>query len=68
MRYLVREPGKTGGTEYETADDAVQAALDWYDQTGIACEIFIMSRSAFDMPRGGYIRARDKCKSAASPS
>ena len=41
MRYIVREPGKTGGAEYMSADDAVDAAVEWYRNTGIHCEIWL---------------------------
>lgn len=40
MKYIVREPGKTGGTEFSHSIAAVEAALEWYEATGIACEIW----------------------------
>lgn len=41
MRYIVREPGKSGGAEYMSADDAIDAVIEWHRNTGIHCEIWI---------------------------
>lgn len=39
--YIVREVGKTGGARYATAEDAVSGAVEWFRETGVACEIWI---------------------------
>ena len=43
VTYYVREPGKFPGLPTQHASDAVNMALDWYDDTGIACEIWVSS-------------------------
>ena len=49
MKYIVREPGKTGGQSFDSATAAVDAALDWYEETGIACEIWVTHKPERDI-------------------
>lgn len=38
--YIVREPGKNGGTKYKTLAHAVEHAKQWYKDTRIVCQIW----------------------------
>lgn len=49
MKYLVREPGKSGGSQYDSATAAVDAALAWHEDTGIPCEIWITHKPERDI-------------------
>lgn len=57
MKYIVREPHKSGGKYFDTATAAVDCALDWYEQTGIPCEIWVSWQPERDME----YRIRSEC-------
>lgn len=46
MHYLVKEPGKDGGTICQTPTEAVNTAIRWFDDTGIPCEIYAVEGEA----------------------
>lgn len=66
MKYIVREADlpehsvyAKQGAEYATGEDAIDAAVEWYQETGNRCEIYIQHDNALPCYSGVYTHDAD---------